>query len=1175
MKTKLFYLLCFYMFSMGIKAQNISIPDANFKAKLLSSSSSNTIAKDINGNYFKIDANGDGEIQQSEANNVSALEIINPNNTNPIQNYLGIVSFSNIKKIKIDYYSSPDNNLNLSNLNYLEDLDIAFQTASSFNPGILSVNNCSNLKNLHVNVITLQNLTNTPSVKNVDIFVNTFGNVQNILNDLGNLNNLEKIRLYTSGTFNMGTPTGILNLSYHPFLKEVDIDYLKISELNLSHCNLLDTVDINMGYNPPNVNPNYFGSLNVDFCPSLTAINLAGDSNITALSANNCTNLQSIHCESEFLGNFNANNCSLLNEIQLTSLGSSSPFQIVNCPSLKKISIDQYENDTFDATNAVNLEHLYLGSPWYYPGYNTNFFGALQNLTISNNLKLKTLGLRNHPLTQLNINGLPKLESVSLELAYSSTATYTPQPNFATEFLQSINIQNCPLLTSVTFPGQKGLKNITIKNCASLTNLEHSNSGTAYPEFGELKTVDIQDCSALSSVNFSYNQMNDFKLKNTGATTIDISHNELTNFELVNNNNLATILASKNKLASLNFSTLPNNLQTLDSSFNLITSVAGTSLSIKTLDISNNNLTDFNIHNLPNLETITMGRNKILDVDFSGHTKIKTIYEFDYSNYFGNPGFTNPPTFTKTFNVNNCTNLETAILESSSLEKVFAKNGLNEGIYFQMGSYPNLQYICCDASQIADLQASLAMDGIICNVNDYCNFIPGGDHNTITGTVRFDENNNGCDTNDEVFEHLKLKISNGTTTSETFVKSNGEYNLYNNQAGNYTVTAEPENASLFTITPSTFTTNFANSNNNIFTQNICVTKNGNAKDLEIVIAPVINARPGFDAVYKLIWRNKGNTTLSGSAVLTFDNSRMSFVSSNLPSTVSGNQVTFNFNNLKPYANSSSEIKFTINPPTHPSYPVNNGDILNFTANITPLSGDLNPDDNSFNYKETVVGSYDPNDITCLEGNQIPVAMVGKDLHYIVNFENTGTASAVNIVVEMEINPDDFDINTLQLQNTSHNTYTKITGNKVEFMMKDINLAALAHGNVALKIKSKNNLVSGDTVMNKANIYFDYNYPVETNEAVTNIGSVTLSASDIIKGKDAVNVYPNPTKGDVNIKADSKINSVEVYDAQGRIIQKQNFNSQEAKISIHNNASGMYIFKIKTEKETITKKVIKN
>jgi hypothetical protein len=40
--------------------------------------------------------------------------------------------------------------------------------------------------------------------------------------------------------------------------------------------------------------------------------------------------------------------------------------------------------------------------------------------------------------------------------------------------------------------------------------------------------------------------------------------------------------------------------------------------------------------------------------------------------------------------------------------------------------------------------------------------------------------------------------------------------------------------------------------------------------MEVVIAPLTSARPGFDAVYNLVWRNKGNTTLSGKVILNYD-----------------------------------------------------------------------------------------------------------------------------------------------------------------------------------------------------------------------------------------------------------------------------------------------------------------
>ncbi|MFY7816346.1 MAG: hypothetical protein ACOVRK_14285, partial [Chryseobacterium taeanense] len=107
----------------------------------------------------------------------------------------------------------------------------------------------------------------------------------------------------------------------------------------------------------------------------------------------------------------------------------------------------------------------------------------------------------------------------------------------------------------------------------------------------------------------------------------------------------------------------------------------------------------------------------------------------------------------------------------------------------------------------------------------------------------------------------------------------------------------------------------------------------------------------------------------------------------LPSAVSGNQITFNFANLKPYANTASEITFNIHPPTHPTNPANAGDQLNFTASLGPVPGDINPADNTFNYQQIVMNSFDPNNIVCLEGSTIPVVMIGNYLHYIVNFEN--------------------------------------------------------------------------------------------------------------------------------------------------------------------------------------------
>ncbi|WP_373462681.1 T9SS type A sorting domain-containing protein [Chryseobacterium sp. W4I1] len=55
----------------------------------------------------------------------------------------------------------------------------------------------------------------------------------------------------------------------------------------------------------------------------------------------------------------------------------------------------------------------------------------------------------------------------------------------------------------------------------------------------------------------------------------------------------------------------------------------------------------------------------------------------------------------------------------------------------------------------------------------------------------------------------------------------------------------------------------------------------------------------------------------------------------------------------------------------------------------------------------------------------------------------------------------------------------------------------------------------------------------------------------------------------------EIQSVKVYDAQGRIIQKQiGINSQNTQVSIHSSNQGVYYFKVITYKGVLLKKVIK-
>lgn len=447
--------------------------------------------------------------------------------------------------------------------------------------------------------------------------------------------------------------------------------------------------------------------------------------------------------------------------------------------------------------------------------------------------------------------------------------------------------------------------------------------------------------------------------------------------------------------------------------------------------------------------------------------------------------------------------------------------------------------------------------------------------NTITGTVKNDINNDGCDATDPVYQNVKLTINDGTNQGITFTGNDGVYYFFP-QTGTFTVTPQFENPAYFNATPTNAVQTFTDNNNNVATHDFCITANGINPDLEVVLAPTFPARPGFDAHYKLVYKNKGNQTLSGSVVLNFDDTRLDFVSaSTTPTSITTGLLSWDYVNLLPFENITIDIVLNVNSPME-TPAVNIGDVLPFTATINPISGDVMPDDNVFNFNQIVVGAYDPNDITCLQGEEVSPDYIGEYLHYLIRFENTGNFTAENVVIEYFVNEEQYDLNTLQILNASHDMYARINNNRVEFIFENIQLepsdeSGGGHGGIIIKMKTINNLNIGDLVAKQANIYFDYNFPIETNEAETTF--VTLSAgTNLIP--DSFSVYPNPINDVLNIKTNSDMEKVELYDIQGRLLQTHINKTLETTINMDRYLTGTYFIKIYTSAGVGVQKVMK-
>jgi hypothetical protein len=411
----------------------------------------------------------------------------------------------------------------------------------------------------------------------------------------------------------------------------------------------------------------------------------------------------------------------------------------------------------------------------------------------------------------------------------------------------------------------------------------------------------------------------------------------------------------------------------------------------------------------------------------------------------------------------------------------------------------------------------------------------------------------------------------------TVTDANGNYTFYT-QAGTFDVTPSIDNSAIFAISPATSTIAFADNNNNNSSQNFCLTGVGVNPDVEIVIVPIDPARPGFDAKYDVVIKNKGNQIISGDINFNFDDSRLDFITASvIPSLQNNGILTWNYIDLLPFESRNIMVTLNVNSPME-TPAVNNGDVLTFIANANPIATDIIPADNTYTFNQTVVGSYDPNDITCLEGETVAPSEIGNYLHYVINFENTGTFMAENIVVKTAINPAELDINSLQLINSSHTSYVRIIDNTVEFIFENINLQAKSgtppvggHGNVLFKIRSNDELNTNDFVTNSAKIYFDYNFPIDTNVAQTTFQALNNTVFNLDQ---SISVFPNPTVSILSIKSDYAIKTIELYDIQGRILETSIENSNESVLDISKRNSGIYFLKINTENGSKVEKIIK-
>ncbi len=445
--------------------------------------------------------------------------------------------------------------------------------------------------------------------------------------------------------------------------------------------------------------------------------------------------------------------------------------------------------------------------------------------------------------------------------------------------------------------------------------------------------------------------------------------------------------------------------------------------------------------------------------------------------------------------------------------------------------------------------------------------------NRIKGRIKFDRNANGCDINDPYLTDISVKNVNGATTysSSTRPYDDSTFNLVADSALNtVSVTGLP---SYFTVTPASQSFTFS-SPSTAFLGDFCVTANSSVNDLEIVLIPLFNVVPGLPAFYNIYFKNSGSTNLSGQITFQFDNSKMSFLSSDPnPNTVTANTMVYNYVNLFPFESRLiRNVKFQVAiPPT-----VDSGQVIPFTGSITPVVADNTPTNNIAIVNQTVVNSQDPNDIIVHEGAEITLAQAQQGyLHYTIRFQNIGTSEAINIKVLNDLDAK-LDWSTFKLISTSHNCRVKNTNNHNEFLFENINLPgtseeALSHGYISFKVKPISTIAVGNVIPNEASIYFDFNAPIATNVASTaiipNLGVDNFAFN-------AFKFYPNPVKNTLSVSNASTIDAIEITSLIGQTMWSEKINALQTEINLSAFTNGVYFVKVTSEGQEKTVKIIK-
>ena len=779
----------------------------------------------------------------------------------------------------------------------------------------------------------------------------------------------------------------------------------------------------------------------------------------------------------------------------------------------------------------------------------------LTSLNVTKNIKLERLWCSSNNLTSLDVSQNTVLGSLgcggnkltSIDVSQNLQLGFL---NCETNEISEIDVSNNLNITSLVCRGNN-LTELDISNNLMLELLQcHQNDLTA---------LDVSQNLSLEKLSCQQNKLEAIDVSNNlQLEFLRIESNHIREIDVQNNTLLETFYCNSNQLSNLN---LTNNvlLKDLNCDANLLTN----------LDVSTNIL----------LEKLQFGYNFIRSIDLSVHPNLTVLGV--HGTFVTHLDLSQNPMLTELYS------------ENTPLEFLNISNSTAIGHIITSDNAEPLT-ICLDEIEL-DYIASETDPTKVILLTD-CSLAFGFDTYSITGNALYSTDDD-CSQNTTPIENLNFNINNGNTSIYKPTYDQGTY-LIQLREDEYNISIWAENRELFNYQPDSLLITL-DSINSPFNQDFCIWPKGTEQvDTKIAIIPVDLARPGFEVDYKILIENQGNTASSGTIKIDYPDE----VSRNISSTTTlSNELgvfSASYENLQPFEKREILLTMRLNSPMDNPPLVDS--TITYILDIIPNETEFYNPDNHFELVQEVVNSFDPNDKMCLQGETVLDDMIGHYVDYQIRFENTGTADAVNITILDEIDSETFDISSIVITDHSHPLFLQTENNLAKFIFKDIFLPFEEDSNdgyVSYKIKTWDTLSVGDSLKNSANIYFDFNFPILTNEATTTIvtdmdgdgynnledcddnnpnifpGADEIPNNEIDEncdGLDAVSsihelanstisIYPNPASDVIYLDIEGQINiEISLYDINGQKLSTYN-NMNE--INMSEIPAGTYILQL--------------